>query len=274
MSGQWLTAIYSLLTCFGGGTLAFLGISEVARLAPKTRKAAAVAAALLLLAGGCVFVFTVGKPAGVMAMAVNAIHGSPKSLEFVAAVLCFVVAVVYLVVAFRSDEESSAPRIVGVVGLVLGVLMGVAAGYSMAVGRADWNNFVLPIAYLGSAIVMGGSLFASLMAVLREEAPDFRKVALISLVGAVIQAVGFVVFGALTGFAVDALLYWLGAIAVGTVVPLICLAASPKARALVFASLICSVAGAFCLRAVVLAVGTTSLGLIANAASRSPILAG
>ena len=268
MSGQWLTAIYSLLTCFGGGTLAFLGISEVARLAPKTRKAAAVAAALLLLAGGCVFVLTVGKPAGVMAMAVNAIHGSPKSLEFVAAVLCFVAAVVYLIVAFRSDEESSAPRIVGIVGLVLGVLMGVAAGYSMAVGRADWNNIVLPVAYLGSAVAMGGSLFASLMA------PDFRKVALISLVGAVVQAIGFVVFGALTGFAVDAVLYWVGAIAVGTVVPLICLAASPKARALVFASLICSVAGALCLRAVVLAMGTTSLSLIANAASRSPILAG
>ena len=180
----------------------------------------------------------------------------------------------YLIVAFRSDEESSAPRIVGIVGLVLGVLMGVAAGYSMAVGRADWNNIVLPVAYLGSAVAMGGSLFASLMAVLREEAPDFRKVALISLVGAVVQAIGFVVFGALTGFAVDAVLYWVGAIAVGTVVPLICLAASPKARALVFASLICSVAGALCLRAVVLAMGTTSLGLIANAASRSPILAG
>ena len=272
MSGQWLTAIYSLLTCFGGGTLALLGISEVARLAPKTRKAAAVAAALLLLAGGCVFVFTVGKPAGVMAMAVNAVHGSPKSLEFVAAVLCFVAAIVYLIVAFRSDEESSAPRIVGIVGLVLGVLMGVAAGYSMAVGRADWNNIVLPVAYLGSAVAMGGSLFASLMAVLREEAPDFRKVALISLVGAVVQAIGFVVFGALTGFAVDAVLYWVGAIAVGTVVPLICLAVSPKARALVFASLICSVAGALCLRVVVLAMGTTSLGLIANAASRTPIL--
>lgn len=273
MSTQWLTAIYSLLTCFGGGTLAFLGLSEAVGLAPKTRKVAAVAAALLLLAGGCVFVASVGRPSAVMAVATNAVHGSPKSLEFVAMLLCLVVAIVYLVVAFRGASDTVL-RVVGVVALVLGVLMGVAAGHSAALGRASWCGWVLPVSYVGSALAMGGSLFGSVMAVLREEAADFRKVVLITLAGCVVQAVGVVAFGACSGFAVDALFFWGGAVAVGTVVPLICLAAAPKARALVFAALICSVAGAVCLRALILAMGTTSLGLIANAASRAPILVG
>lgn len=273
MSAQWLTAIYSLLTCFGGGTLAFLGFSEVAKLAPKARKAAAVAAALLLLAGGCVYVFSLGHPGRIMAVATNAVKGSPKSLEFVCMLACLVVAVAYTIVSLRSESEA-APRILGAAGLALGLAMGVVAGVSASVGRASWAGIVYPLAYLGGGLAMGGSLFGSVMALARDDAADFRKVALVALVGTVVQAAGFVALGVCTGFSVDALLYWGGAVAVGTVVPIICLAAAPKARALVFAALICSAAGAVCIRAAMLALGTASLGLIANAASRSPILAG
>ena len=268
MGAQWLTVIYSLLTCFGGGVLVFLGVSELMGIAPKTRRAAAIAAALLLLAGGCVFVGSLGHPGRIMAVATNAVRGAPKSLEFVCAVACLVAAIVYAVVSFRDEEGGTTAKVVGAIGLVLGVLMAVAAGYSNALGRAVWSSIVLPVAYFGGGIAMGGSLFCGLMACLHEDASDIRKLLWATLAGALLQAVGFVAAGACSGFAFDALLYWVGAIAVGTVVPIACLVLSSKVQVLVFAALAGSAVGAVCLRVAMFSLGTTSLQLIANAASR------
>lgn len=271
MGVQWLTVIYSLLTCFGGGVLVFLGISEITGVAPKTRRVAALAAALLLLIGGCVFVGSLGHPGRIMAVATNAVKGAPKSLEFVCAVACLVVAVVYAVISFRNEEAETALKAIGIVGLVLGVLMAVSAGYAGAIGRASWNGIVLPISHLGAGLAMGGSLFCGLMVCLHEDAADIRKLVQVTLVATVLQAVGFVAAGVCSGFALDAMLYWVGAIVVGTVVPLVCLVFSPKAQALVFAALFGSAVGAICLRLAVLSLGTTSLQLIANAASRTAL---
>lgn len=270
MSAQWLTVIYSALICFGGGSLAFLGISEATGMAPKARKAAAIAAALLLLAGGVVFVSSLGKPAAAMAIAANALKGSPKSLEFVTMIACVVAAVVYVVVSIRSESET-APKVIGILCLVLGVLMGILAGNSSALGRASWTGIVLPLAWTGSALAFGGALYCSLSAIFKEEDGDLRKLVFIALLGTVVQAAGFIAYGVCTGFAVDPLLYWLGAVAVGTVVTLLCLFASLKVRALVFAALICSAAGGICIRLVLLSLGTTSLGLLGNAISRTPL---
>lgn len=271
MGVQWLTVIYSLLTCFGGGVLVFLGIAELMGMAPKTRRAAAIAAALLLLAGGCVFVSSLGHPGRIMAVATNAVKGAPKSLEFVCALVCLVIAAVYAVVSFRDEEAEMPMRIIGIAGLVFGVLMAVAAGYSGSLGRAAWNGVVLPVSYLGAGLTMGGSLFCGLMVCLHEDAAALRKLLLVTLAGAALQAIGFVAAGICAQFAFDAALYWVGAIAVGTVVPVVCLVFSSKVQPLVFAALMGSAVGAVCVRLAVLSLGTTSLHLIANAASRTAL---
>ena len=270
MGAQWLTVIYSLLTCFGGGVLVFLGVSELMGIAPKTRRAAAIAAALLLLAGGCVFVGSLGHPGRINGRGHQRRQGgSQVSLQFVCAVACLVAAIVYAVVSFRDEEGGTTAKVVGAIGLVLGVLMAVAAGCSNALGRAVWSSIVLPVAYFGGGIAMGGSLFLrALIACLHEDASDIRKLLWATLAGALLQAVGFVAAGACSGFAFDAMLYWVGAIAVGTVVPIACLVLSSKVQVLVFAALAGSAVGAVCLRVAMFSLGTTSLQLIANAASR------
>ena len=279
MNAQWLPLLYTLLICFGSGTLVFLGISEVTGTALKSRKAAALAAALLLLLGGAAFFFSVGKPAAAIAVATNAVKGSPKSLEFVGTVVCLVVAVAYAVVAFRAgayeeDDEidtGTAGKVLGIVALLCGIALPLLSGHSAALGRPTWTGVTVPVAYLGNALAMGGALFASIMALRGEDASDLRKFALFGLIAAALQAVAFVMFAAGAEFVVDVAVFWIGAIVVGCVVPIVCMALVPKTRALAFAALAGSVVGGICIRLALSAIGTTSLGLIANAASRTPI---
>ena len=279
MNAQWSQLIYSLLICFGAGTLAFLGASEAMGKAGKSRKAAAIAAALLLLAGGAAFFLSVGKPSAAIAVATNAAKGSPKSLEFVGAIVCLAVAIAYAIVVFRAsayedDDEvdtGTVGKVLGIVALVCGIALPLLSGHAASVGRASWMGVAGPAAYLGNALTMGGALFASICVVRSESPSCIRLFAIIAAGVTVLQTICFIVFAVNAGAALDAVVFWLGAVVVGCVASLTCLAASLKMRAAVFGAVACSVVGAVILRLAVTALGTTSLGLIANAASRTPL---
>lgn len=290
MGAQWLTAAYGLLTCLGAGTLGAVGVSEITGAAPRARRAASVAAALLCLAGLGALACALGRPQAVVAVAAGAAHGSPKSLEFVGCCLALVLAVTYAVVDVRV-ESAAARRAVGVAGLACGVLACLVAGGSSAVGRP---GLALPLAvsWLGNGFAAGGALYGVLAWALgRAGADDGRTdcadgeagsgeptdergrgpvaVAWVALAGVALQAVGFVAAGAVMGFsAVNGPLFWGGALLVGTVGAAACLAVGRRWPAAFVAGLACSAAGGACLRAAVLLVGTGSLNLIANAASR------
>ena len=278
MGAQWLTAAYGLLACLGAGTLAMVGISEITGAAPKARRAASVAAALLCLAGLVAFACALGHPQSMMAVATNAAKGSPKSLEFVLCCLVLVVAVAYVVVDMRV-ESAAARRAVGVAGVACAVVACVAAGCSTAVGRPGLA-VPLAVAWLGNAVAAGAALFGAVAALVdrmgkKAAEKGLGEVALparVALLGLVVQTVGFVAVGVVVGFAsVDPLLYWGGALAVGTLASAGCAAVSARVPEVLFAALACSAVGGACLRAVVLLAGTGSLNLIANAASRTAL---
>lgn len=288
MGAQWLTAAYGLLTCLGAGTLGAVGVSEITGAAPRARRAASVAAALLCLAGLGALACALGRPQAVVAA--GAAHGSPKSLEFVGCCLALVLAVTYAVVDVRV-ESAAARRAVGVAGLACGVLACLVAGGSSAVGRP---GLALPLAvsWLGNGFAAGGALYGVLAWALGRAGADGGctdraddeagsgtpagergrgpvAVARVALAGVALQAVGFVAAGAVMGFsAVNGPLFWGGALLVGTVGAAACLAVGRRWPAAFVAGLACSAAGGACLRAAVLLVGTGNLNLIANAASR------
>lgn len=241
MSLQVSTLIYSLLICFGGGLLAFLGFAELQGVAPKTRIPAAIAAGVLLLAGGVVLALGLPNPAAVMSIAKNAVKGTPKSLEFVAAIVCFVIAIVNIVVTTRAESETPV-KVMGGLCLILGVLIGVFSGNAAAVGRAG-TSLALPVAYLGNGLFMGGALFTGLMAVLDDDAKALKRVGIAALCALVVQLVGFVWYGAVAGFTTSPVLFWVGSIVVGVLCAAACLWFSPKVRALLFAAAACSVVG-------------------------------
>lgn len=267
-TAQILTILYSLLICMGGGTLAFLGIAGFFGKAPKATKIAAIVAAVLLLAGICCFAGSLGKPQAIMKVASNVFKGAPKSVEFVTAICCFVVGVVFFVMMQR-EVEGIGLKIVAVVAVLFGIAMGITAGMSGSVGRPDWVKTLLPFAYLGNALLMGGALFVGLMAVLKETEGLFKKFFIVLVAVAAVQLVCFIAYGIGYGFNFDALLYWGCAIVIGTVVAGGLLALAPKAQAIVFATAACSLVGGFFIRAIVVTLGSASLNLIARAVSHS-----
>ncbi len=217
---------------------------------------------VLLLVGTTLFPFVFGAVSQVVGAA-QALPGLyDPATEFCAiGLLCLLV---------------GARRAVGVAGVACAVLACVAAGCSTAVGRPGLA-VPLAVAWLGNAVAAGAALFGAI-AVLADRTgkkaleKGFGEVALparVALLGLVVQAVGFVAVGVVIGFAsVDPLLYWGGALAVGTLVAAGCAAVSARVPGMLFAVLACSAVGGACLRATVLLAGTGSLNLIANAANR------
>lgn len=297
MTVAWPQLLHCLLVCFGGGTLVFLGISEVTGTAHRYRKAAAIAAALLLLLGAVALVVSNGGFETTIAKMNNVAKGNFKSLAIVGTIVCLFVAVAYAVVVFRADsyveedeeiDTGTAGKVLGIVAIICGVavsyLLG-SADVSAIARRVPWSQGMVSLAYVGNALAMGGTLFVSLMAALREpdaeglvlrksDTEEFRRFSLFALIATAIQAVTFFAFAAAGSFAFEALVFWGGAFVVGCVVPIACLVMTPKMKALAFAALAGSVIGGVCIRIAVAALvsGNPGLGLIEMATHHASLI--
>ena len=267
MAIQWPLVIFSLLAGAGGALLAFVGLSEVLGLAKKARVPAAVGALVLLVVGGCASVAHLAQPANIMAAAANVFSFSGISVELIMLGVNAIVAVAYVLTA--RGESANATKIVGIVGIVTGVAMTfvVGNGYVME-AQPNWNTPTLPFAYLGSGLATGGALFATLMAALKTDEADFRGIMPWVLGATVVQLVAFLAYGFAIGFAADVLLYWGGAVIVGSVGAIACAAFIAKASTMAYATLVCAVVGGICLRALMWLVGTGFLDAFGTAAVR------
>lgn len=270
MIAQWPQLLYSLLVCFGGGTLAFLGISEVTASAHKSRKAVAIAAALLLLLGGIALVISVGGPNRVISMMNGAARGNFKSLAIVATLVSLFVAIAYIVVLFRAesyaeDEEDTdtgtAGKVLGIVALVCGIALPVFMGLADAPVRAQWTKLVTPLAYVGNALAMGGTLIAGIEILRGAQDSEIRAFSLYALIAVALQTLLFLVFGVSGSFAFDALLFWGGVIIIGCAIPIACMIFASKINILPFAALLGTLVGGICIRLVLQAVASGNPGL-------------
>ena len=269
MAAQWFMLLYGLLICWGGGLLAFAGLAGLLGIVGRARTVGLVASAVLVVAGIVVLALRLGDPTSVMAMASGAMRGSPKSLEFVAAVACFVAAIVVLV-ADQRTESASVARVLGAICLVLGIALGVVGGLSAAVGRTAYTG-ALCVAYLGNALTMGGATAVALVAGCREDLHEARLPIAVALGCAALQLVGVVWYGAQSGAAENAALFWGLAVVVGCLLPLGCLALVRRASVLAFVGAVGAVACGVALRVLVTEGGTSSLNLLAAAALHAPV---
>lgn len=264
MDIQWPLVVFSLLAGCGGATIAFIGISEILGVGKKARIPAAILAIVLLIIGGCASVLHLGQPANIMAAAANVFSFSGISVELIALGMNVVVAVVYLLLA-RGGSESGA-KIVAIVGIVTGLAMTffVGNGYVME-SQPNWNNITLPLAYLGSGLSCGATLFAALAGNDEKAQAKLRNLVLGSIAIALIT---FVAYAASTGFAANAMMFWVGAVLVGCVGPAACVWFSKKRYQALWAAFACAFIGGICLRATMWMLGTGFLSLFATASSR------
>lgn len=168
--------------------------------------AAAITSLVLVAAGGACVLLQVAKPAQIMAVVRNISSGSPISLEFLAFAVTLAAGVIFLLASRVGGGETAgeagggsavgvaagetgvagaaaageagevgggmAVKIAAVLAIAAALFMGFMTGYShMAMpGTTAWHTPAIPVAFLASALLLGGFLYLLLLGLIRGRA--------------------------------------------------------------------------------------------------------
>jgi anaerobic dimethyl sulfoxide reductase subunit C (anchor subunit) len=267
METQWPLVLFSLLAGGGGATLAFAGLGEFVGSAKKVRFLAGIVAVVLMVVGGVAAVFHLGHPSNVMSAVGNIFSFSGVSTELLLLALSVVAGVVYIVVVNR---DLGASKAVGVIGIVLAIAFAVSTGRSyMLEAQLAWNSVTLLLSYATSALALGGFIYLTLAAIAKDEAASVKKLSIITLVMVVLQLISFIAYGAFVGFdKVDALAFWVCAVVVGSVLPVIAgwlLSFKENTSTMAYLGLIFVFVGGIAIRVLMWAVGSGFLNFFTTA---------
>jgi len=207
----------------GAWLLVFLGAREVkcGFIFDKTRYVMGVVSLILLVAGGLFSVTHLSHPDRMMAAL-----GHPTSGIFMEALfigLSALAAIIYLVLVNRK-ASSQAIKVVAVVAAIIAFALTFILGFSYIIpARPMWDTILLPVAYLGTAMSFGASLYLVLLAICKED-EGLRFGGLMLLIAGICSVITSLAFGFISGAIMgeQALLFWGVVVALGGVVPAIC----------------------------------------------------
>ena len=294
MEVQWPLLIFSVLLGAGSGILVFLGVGEIKGAFRRVRFPLAVAALVLLAAGGIASTFHLGHIDRAFHILGNMASGLSRELFAVA--FAGIVTLVYAVLA-RKDYPT-ASKVLGILALVAGLVLPLTAGASfMMPARPAWDTLTLPLMYLGTGLGMGCTLAAALACTQddTEDAPLAVRIAVIAVACSIVAMVAYVAAIAAAPFAHEsrsierllsgslALEFWLGVTVAGILLPAILVAMAAKkggsasalsasstegtatlkqAAGYLWVALVCLVVGSVVLRVIMYAVATSVESLI------------
>ena len=272
MAIQWPLAIFSLLAGCGGGMLAFMAFAEVKGFGVNRRFPLAVAALVLIVVGGCASVAHLGNPANIMAAAANigSLSGISVELIFLGASAVFAAA---YAVAVKRGASAGARKAIAIIAGVLGVILAFVTGNGYVMeSQVNWNTPLLPLCYLASGLTMGGAVYTAAQIAMPDEG-EMQKAAgsvinrCVAAI-AIVQAALFLAFDAVSGFAGDAICFWVCAFIVGGLGTAVCAWFSAKNERLAYAGAACAVIGGLGLRCAMWLMGTGFLSLFTTIAAR------
>lgn len=266
MEIQWSLLLFSLIAGTGGSLLAFTGLAEALGHAPKARKQLLIVVLVLVVVGGLCSVMHLEQKANIMAAAANVFSFSPISMELIMVGFAFVIGVVYLVCAVK-EVGAGALRVVGVLGIIAGVLLGYVTGSGYQMGsQPNWNTVLLPLAYLGTDLACGGALFLAICAASKAEGEPAKPLPTVAFGAGVLSVVLFLAYGLTSGFAAEPAMFGIGAVCAVAAAGVLatCLKGAKLAPA-AGACVLALVAGV-CLRAFMWLIGTGTLDLFTAAA--------
>ena len=242
MELQWPLIIFTTLVAWSAGLFGTQALMAVFGVGKRAQVPAWVASAVLLAAGGIAVFFHLEHWERIFNGFGHLTSGITQ--ELIAIVVLAVVAVAYLATMRKSDDGASVPKQLAWLSVALSaVLVAVMAhSYTMA-ARPAWDSVLWILYVLGNACVLGPATFA-LLSALKGEAPE-GKAPLAGAAANAVTAIAFAIFLQLSAgsFASVGLyfdpthptkamadaaatvgaqvpLLWLGAVAVGALVPL------------------------------------------------------
>lgn len=277
MELHWPLILFTFFVCMASGILFVQGLLTALGKGEKTQNVAIIAAFVAMCIGGISVFMHLQHWERIFNGFGHITSGI--TLEFIGAIV-FVIALAVFFLMGRRAEDGVAPKWCGIVGMVVGVAMTAVTGDSYLMPALPvWDTPLLIIFYLCNMLAMGGVSLLIIGAALKTSDGEGLavKVALVGLVASVVALIAYAAIITTGGAAyaelgyyfdptlpdkhmVDvaavinvlsgerALLFWLGAIAVGVVVPfvLVLLAGKKEGTAklgMYIAAMVCLMAG-------------------------------
>ena len=275
MELQWPLIVFTTLVAWSAGLFGTQALMAALGAGKKAQVPAWVCSAVLLAAGGIAVFFHLEHWERIFNGFGHLTSGITQ--ELIAIVVLAVVAVAYLALMRKSDDGASVPRWLAWLSVALSVVLVavMAHSYTMA-ARPAWDSVLWILYVLGNACVLGPATFA-LLSALKGEGSEGKA----PLVGAALNAAAAVAFAiflqlssgsfASVGLYFDpthptkamadaaatvgaqAPLLWLGAVAVGALVPLAAAFMGKRTKNWKLwapVAIIAALAGAVCMRVV------------------------
>lgn len=261
MAVQWSLVLFTLFV--GLGCWCFV-CTAIATCNGKSRAALFPSSIVTLVAlgvGGIASVTHLSHPTRL----IEALNVPTSSIFMEAAgtfLLAFLV-IAYIVLLKRGSAEA-ALKTVAVLGAVIAVVLSFIVGNSYVIpAREAWDTVALPLAYLGTAMICGSSVFALITSYTKG-----KNETLFSLVTAgagIVALLCVVLYGAASGAwtGQSMLVFWGLVVIVGTVVPAVCafMARSQPhlATPLLAAAFVCAMIGAIAFRVLMWQMGNATI---------------
>ncbi len=233
MEIQWSLVLFTAISGAGAWMFAFIGLNEFFQKAKNTKGilVGCVIAAVLLAVGGVASATHLSHIEHVLWVLQH-----PAPGIFVEALLIgidAILAIIYFLLVKR-EASQTARRVIAVLAIAMGPIFTYSCGSSyMMASQLAWNTFTLPLGYLGTAIPSGAAAWLLLNCYCKENPEALRIASLeLAIAGAASLVLG-AAYGLVSGAAAggNVALLWLGVVACGSLVPLVCGAvASRKAE--------------------------------------------
>lgn len=266
MTIQWSLVLFTVLAGLGGWCFAFVAVDRFMKKTPKAAFPAALVAGITAVVGGLCSVTHLGNPSRIFAALTHAGSGIFYEMLLIGVMLVCVVA--FLVLLKRGQE--GAATVLAVIGGIAGVVLSFACGASyMMAARPAWDTIALPLAYGGTALVLGAAAYALVAAATSAKATAGDEAAT-SVAGAlgfygivvaicgIVAAVTVLVYGAAADLMADSLI-WIAVLAAGIAPAALGFFASKRSNGitvLLGIACACALVGAVALRCAMWIAGT------------------
>ena len=252
MELQWPLIVFTTLVAWSAGLFGTQALMAAFGVGKKAQVPAWIASAVLLAVGGIAVFFHLEHWERIFNGFGHITSGI--TLEFIGCIVFAVVLVLYFLM-MRRAEDGMAPKWCGVLAIVVGLALPVITGMSyLMASLPSWNTPLLPVYYLANTVFMGG-LTALVIAGLTNDDSAKDLGVKVALAGGALQLIAvftyaFIINGSAGLYSADiqyyfdptlpdvamvdrasivgsifaganAVIFWLGVVAVGLVAPLV-----------------------------------------------------
>ena len=298
MELQWPLIVFTTLVAWSAGLFGTQALMAAFGVGKKAQVPAWIASAVLLAVGGIAVFFHLEHWERIFNGFGHITSGI--TLEFIGCIVFAVVLVLYFLM-MRRAEDGMAPKWCGVLAIVVGLALPVITGMSyLMASLPSWNTPLLPVYYLANTVFMGGLTALVIAGLTNDDSAKDLGVKVALAVGALqliaVFSFAFIINGSAGLYSADiqyyfdptlpdvamvdraslvggifaganAMMFWLGTVAVGLVAPLVLtwlakkVETGKKLAAYAGVALACVAVGGLCWRVILYVVAISIFAL-------------